>query len=101
MIDADHRLLQYGVGFFLVKCPMRHIGDRETLDRLATFELQVAFAVGLVRRLLRRMRLCRKRRQAKIYDKASNKTHQKSDAFHACFPLFPLSSEPSVGWARR
>jgi hypothetical protein len=70
---------------------MRDVRDREILDRLAAFELQVAFAVELVRRLLRRMRGGRERQQqAKTDHKACNKTRHESDAFHAWFPLIPL-----------
>ncbi|MGA2057966.1 MAG: hypothetical protein ABSG88_22005 [Bradyrhizobium sp.] len=84
VIAADRRHHQDGVGFFLIQCPMRNIGDREILDRLAAFELEIAFVVGLVRRLLWRMRRRRERQQQA---KACNKARHMDNTFHACFPL--------------
>jgi hypothetical protein len=56
VIARDRGHHQDGVGFFGVQGAVGDVGDREILDRLAAFEFEVAFAVGLMRRLLRRMR---------------------------------------------
>ena len=55
MIAGDRRHHQDGVGFLRVQRAVGDVGDRKILDRLAAFELEVAFGERLMRRLLRRV----------------------------------------------
>jgi len=56
VIAADGGHHQDGIALVGVELAVRHVGNREILDHLAAFQLEVAHAVKLVRRLLGRMR---------------------------------------------
>jgi hypothetical protein len=56
MVAAHSRHHQDRVGSAGVERAVRDIGNREVLDRLAALQCEIAFAVELMRRLLRRMR---------------------------------------------
>src|SRR6185437_7977887 len=85
MIAADRRHHQDGVGFLRIQRAVGDVGDREILDRLAAFELEVTFAEGLVWRLLRRVRRCRQQEK-----QAGHKAGDTCDRLHL-FP--PIESE--------
>ena len=75
VIARDRRHHQDGVGLLVVEFAVRDVGDRKILDHLAALELEVAFAVGLVRRLLRSMRRSRQRPQQSGGDDVSDAVH--------------------------
>jgi hypothetical protein len=56
MIARNRRHHQHGVGLLVIELAVGDVGNRKILDNLAAFQLEIAFAVRLVRRLLRRMR---------------------------------------------
>ena len=75
---------QDGVGFLGVQRAVGNVGDREILDRLAAFQLEIAFAVELVRRLLRRMRRSRQRQQQAGGNKMCDAIHVSSSPAPRC-----------------
>ena len=75
VIARDRRHHQDGVGLLVVERAVGDVGDRKVPDRLAAFQLEVAFAVALVRRLLRGVRCGRQRHQQCGGDDVSDTFH--------------------------
>ena len=91
MVAAQRRHHQNGVGFLVVELAVGDVGDREILDRLAAFELEVAFAIELVRRLLRRMGQSGQRQQrAQTKGQGNGKANGKANGIAMRFtPVSP------------
>jgi len=75
VIARDRRHHQDRVGLLVIELAVGDVGDRKILDHVAAFELEIAFAVGLVRRLLRGMRRGRQRQQQSGGDDVSDPIH--------------------------
>ena len=84
MIAADGGDHQDRVRFLLVELAVRDVGDREVLDDFAGLELEIADLVGLMRRLVRRVR------QSRRCGERRREREDPQDCEHRRLPIFVI-----------